>query len=117
MELDISEEQRAKLYTFLEEKEEIVRHGEMKDSQFESLAELGFGNGGVVMKVRHKPSGTVMARKVLLPWKLSTTIVKTTSLYNSSVNTLALKTTRASGRNIGESCFPLIWSLENPLVP
>ena len=28
-----------------------------------------------------------------------------------------LKMTRASGRNIGESCFPLSWSLENPLVP
>ena len=25
--------------------------------------------------------------------------------------------TRASGRNISESCFPLSWSLENPLVP
>ena len=30
---------------------------------------------------------------------------------------LALKTTRASGRNVGESCFPLSWSLENPLFP
>ena len=25
--------------------------------------------------------------------------------------------TRASGRNLGESCFPLSWPLENPLVP
>ena len=31
--------------------------------------------------------------------------------------TLALKTTRASARNVGESCFPLSWSLENPLFP
>ena len=31
--------------------------------------------------------------------------------------TLALKKTRASGRNISESCFPLSWSTENPLVP
>ena len=31
---------------------------------------------------------------------------------------VALKMTRAlSGRNIGESYFPLSWSLENPLVP
>ena len=29
----------------------------------------------------------------------------------------ALKTTRASGQNICKSCFPLSWSLENPLVP
>ena len=28
-----------------------------------------------------------------------------------------LKMTRASGGNIGESCFPLSWSIENPLVP
>ena len=31
--------------------------------------------------------------------------------------TLALKTTRAFGQNIGESCLPLSWSIENPLVP
>ena len=31
--------------------------------------------------------------------------------------TLALKTTRLSGQNVGKSCFPLSWSLENPLVP
>ena len=30
---------------------------------------------------------------------------------------LALKMTRASGRNVGESYFPLSWSLENPLDP
>ena len=28
----------------------------------------------------------------------------------------ALKTTRASGRNVSESCSPLTWSTENPLV-
>ena len=26
----------------------------------------------------------------------------------------ALKMTRASGQNVGESCFPLSWSIENP---
>ena len=31
--------------------------------------------------------------------------------------TLALKKTRASGRNVGKSCFPLSWSIKNPLVP
>ena len=29
----------------------------------------------------------------------------------------ALKMTTASGQNVGESCFPLSWSLENPLGP
>ena len=38
----------------------------MKDEDFEKLFELGAGNGGVVAKVRHKPSGTIMARKVSL---------------------------------------------------
>ena len=30
----------------------------------EKLSELGFGNGGVVWKVRHRQSNLVMARKV-----------------------------------------------------
>lgn len=68
MELDISEEQRGHMRAFLAEKEEIVKHGEIKDTQFESISELGFGNGGVVMKVRHKPSGIIMARKVGINW-------------------------------------------------
>lgn len=38
--------------------------GELKDEDFEPICELGAGNGGVVNKVRHKPSGLVMARKV-----------------------------------------------------
>ena len=62
--MQISEEQRSNMRVFLEEKVEILKHGEMKDNQFETLAELGFGNGGVVLKVRHKPSNAVMARKV-----------------------------------------------------
>ena len=35
----------------------------------------------------------------------------------SDFRTLALKMTRASGRNVGKRCFPLSWSLENHLVP
>lgn len=38
--------------------------GELNGDELEKLSELGFGNGGVVMKVRHKPSGIIMARKV-----------------------------------------------------
>ncbi len=63
-EMSISDEQRSNMQAFLEEKVEILKQGEMKESQFETLAELGFGNGGVVLKVKHKPSSTVMARKV-----------------------------------------------------
>nr|4AN2_A Chain A, Dual Specificity Mitogen-activated Protein Kinase Kinase 1 [Homo sapiens]4AN3_A Chain A, DUAL SPECIFICITY MITOGEN-ACTIVATED PROTEIN KINASE KINASE 1 [Homo sapiens]4AN9_A Chain A, DUAL SPECIFICITY MITOGEN-ACTIVATED PROTEIN KINASE KINASE 1 [Homo sapiens]4ANB_A Chain A, DUAL SPECIFICITY MITOGEN-ACTIVATED PROTEIN KINASE KINASE 1 [Homo sapiens] len=39
--------------------------GELKDDDFEKISELGAGNGGVVFKVSHKPSGLVMARKLI----------------------------------------------------
>ena len=58
---DISDEQRKRLEEFYSWK---ARIGDMKDEDFEKLFELGAGNGGVVAKVRHKPSGTIMARKV-----------------------------------------------------
>ena len=61
--LDITEQQRAEMGRFMEEKKEFIKHGELKDGQFERLAELGYGNGGVVLKVKHKPSGIIMARK------------------------------------------------------
>ena len=38
--------------------------GELNAEELERLGELGHGNGGAVVKVRHKPSGIVMARKV-----------------------------------------------------
>ena len=60
---DISDEQRKRLEEFYSRK---ARIGDMKDEDFEKLFELGAGNGGVVAKVRHKPSGTIMARKVSL---------------------------------------------------
>lgn len=52
------------MFQVLEEKEKIVEQGEMKEQQFVRIAELGFGNGGVVLKVEHKPTGIIMARKV-----------------------------------------------------
>ena len=60
----MTEQQSLQMKTFLGQKEEFLKHGELKDEQFERLAELGHGNGGVVLKVMHKPSGIVMARKV-----------------------------------------------------
>ena len=54
--------QRRRLKTFLEDKQKV---GELKDEDFENLGELGSGNGGVVTKVRHKPSGIIMARKMI----------------------------------------------------
>jgi mitogen-activated protein kinase kinase 1 len=61
-EMDINEQQRERLETFLTQKEQV---GELtQENDFEKLGELGAGNGGVVMKVIHKPSGIIMARKV-----------------------------------------------------
>lgn len=61
-ELEMDEEQRKRLESFLGQKEKV---GELSDEDFEKLGELGAGNGGVVMKVRHKKYGLIMARKVI----------------------------------------------------
>ncbi|XP_048734918.1 dual specificity mitogen-activated protein kinase kinase 1-like isoform X2 [Ostrea edulis] len=62
-EMDINEQQRERLETFLTQKEQV---GELtQENDFEKLGELGAGNGGVVMKVIHKPSGIIMARKLI----------------------------------------------------
>ena len=60
-ELDIDDSQRKRLEIFLKEKQKI---GELSADEFEKLGELGAGNGGVVWKVKHKPSDLIMARKV-----------------------------------------------------
>ena len=38
--------------------------GTLNEGQLARLDELGHGNGGIVLKVEHKPSGIIMARKV-----------------------------------------------------
>lgn len=50
--------------SFLDEKRKIIAQGELKEHHFVKLAEIGYGNGGVVVKVEHKPTGIIMARKV-----------------------------------------------------
>ncbi|XP_028627448.1 dual specificity mitogen-activated protein kinase kinase 2 isoform X2 [Grammomys surdaster] len=59
-ELDLDEQQRKRLEAFLTQKAKV---GELKDDDFERISELGAGNGGVVTKARHRPSGLIMARK------------------------------------------------------
>ncbi|KAK6468313.1 dual specificity mitogen-activated protein kinase kinase 2 [Huso huso] len=61
-ELDLDEQQKKRLEAFLTQKAKV---GELKDDDFHRICELGAGNGGVVTKVRHKPSGLVMARKLI----------------------------------------------------
>lgn len=60
-ELELDKQQKKRLEAFLTQKAKV---GELKDDDFERISELGAGNGGVVTKVQHKPSGLVMARKV-----------------------------------------------------
>lgn len=60
-ELELDEQQRIRLEAFLTQKQKV---GELKDDDFEKICELGAGNGGVVFKVSHRPSGLIMARKV-----------------------------------------------------
>ena len=60
-ELDIDDQQRERLELFLTQKQKV---GELVEEDFEKLGELGAGNGGVVTKVRHKPTALIMARKV-----------------------------------------------------
>lgn len=55
--------QRRRIEVFLCQKEKIS--GDLGDDDFEKLGELGSGNGGVVMKVKHKSSGLIMARKLI----------------------------------------------------
>lgn len=62
-ELQMDDTQRKRMEFFLCQKEKI---GELSEDDFEKLGELGAGNGGVVMKVRHRSSGLIMARKVTL---------------------------------------------------
>lgn len=61
---EVDDLQRERLETFVKMKKKL---GEPKaDDEYEKLAELGSGNGGVVHCVRHKPTGVVMARKMIL---------------------------------------------------
>jgi len=58
---DVDDNQRVRLENFISSKKQL---GELReDNEFEKLTELGAGNGGVVHCVRHKKSGTILARK------------------------------------------------------
>ncbi|XP_031625618.1 dual specificity mitogen-activated protein kinase kinase dSOR1-like [Contarinia nasturtii] len=61
-ELDVDEPALNRIKIFLSQKEQM---GEIRDEDLEKLGELGSGNGGVVMKVRHIPTQLIMARKMI----------------------------------------------------
>ncbi|XP_076356667.1 dual specificity mitogen-activated protein kinase kinase 1-like [Tachypleus tridentatus] len=60
--LDLNDLQRKRLVDFLTQKQKVK---ELNNDDFQNLGELGAGNGGVVTKVLHKPSGVIMARKLI----------------------------------------------------
>lgn len=59
--LELDATQRLRLEAFINQKHKI---GELTVEDFRDMGDLGAGNGGVVKKVLHIPSGLVMARKV-----------------------------------------------------
>jgi hypothetical protein len=63
--LDITTTQKDKLEEFLKCREKI---GDLTNDDLSVEGELGSGNGGVVLKVRHRKFGTAMAKKVSI-WK------------------------------------------------
>ena len=60
---DVDDEQRKRMKLFFDKKKQL---GELKSEEdFEKMAELGAGNGGVVHCVRHISTGTVIAKKMI----------------------------------------------------
>ena len=60
--MELDDTTRRRLESFLEQKQRVG--GLLQAEDLDKLGELGAGNGGVVIKVRHKPTGIIMARKV-----------------------------------------------------
>jgi len=59
--LDCTDKQKDRMEEFFNSKRAV---GELKQDDLINICELGQGNGGVVWKVRHKPTQKIMARKV-----------------------------------------------------
>lgn len=59
---DCTDEQKAKIHKFLDLREQI---GELNDEALSVEGELGSGNGGVVLKCRHRKLDIVMAKKLI----------------------------------------------------
>ena len=59
--LDCTDKQKDRMEEFFKAKRAV---GELRQDDLASICELGQGNGGIVWKVRHKPTDKIMARKV-----------------------------------------------------
>jgi len=63
--VNIDEEQRQRLDCFIKQKQKINLMENAQKTDFIKEGELGAGNFGVVHLVRHKPSNTIMAQKLI----------------------------------------------------
>ena len=63
--IETTEEQKKRLEEFLGVKGRIGELKEGDEDDFEKICELGAGNGGVVHRVRHRTSATMMAKKMI----------------------------------------------------
>ncbi|KAK0405920.1 hypothetical protein QR680_018263 [Steinernema hermaphroditum] len=61
--LELTEPQRQRMIDWFNEKRQVS--GGLNEEMLEKICDLGHGNGGVVSKVRHKRSNTIMARKLV----------------------------------------------------
>lgn len=61
--MQLDDTTRHRLESFLEQKQRVG--GLLQAEDLEKMGELGAGNGGVVIKVRHKPTSIIMARKLI----------------------------------------------------
>ncbi|XP_037074405.1 dual specificity mitogen-activated protein kinase kinase dSOR1-like isoform X2 [Pollicipes pollicipes] len=61
--MNLDDTTRRRMENFLMQKQRVG--GCLQAEDFDKLGELGAGNGGVVIKVRHKPTGFIMARKLI----------------------------------------------------
>ena len=62
---EVDEKQKQRLESFLNLKKQIGEPRSSPDFEYEKIAELGAGNGGVVHCVKHKKTGIHMARKLI----------------------------------------------------
>ena len=108
---DLTDEQKTNLINFLKKKRKIIEHGELRDPHFTRLDELGFGNGGVVLKVEHKPSGIVMARKVGALFRCSHSDIGTFLLLFCGIDEVT------SLRTVDSSCPSAPYTITPPSLP
>ncbi len=61
----VDDAQLGRFREFLFSKTKLFDMGRVQPADFQELQELGRGNGGSVWKVRHRPTGIVLARKMI----------------------------------------------------